>query len=429
LLRQRRAPELASLVEDPQIGPPLDREGKVAIVVSHQPTLLSYTGVYAQFFLADFIAQRLARGRDVRVIYLSLDGDDSRDRRIRTAHLPLPVSPTGSLPISLPVPHNRIAVSQFGIPAPTDGLIEHWLEQVAGGLARCADLVPSKQSELLRSIHLIRTRLENLVPQSSVSFSDWATSVLHGFLKPFLRSSFEVRTMSGLVREHREVFGRLLRSWPDVRRSARVAVEALEQGDIGPISAGILGEDPAWMVCWKCKSRTSVSAGLALRLLDGTSFDCPSCNEPQGELGSDACVIPKVLLEDLFMQEALNPALVLTYAGSAEHVVVGEWTRSMTLARPSSLYTWHPRQILGSAIEAASLSLARESQRYPGALSSLSRIAGGRDSLLHALSHPASSDLALRWTHHLARKPLTEPVVAPGADSHDILELVGCGEW
>jgi hypothetical protein len=400
--------------------------GQLAIVVSHQPTLLSYTGVYAQFFLADFIAQELSSGRDARVIYLSLDGDDARDRRIRTAHLPLPVSATGSLPISLPVSRHHSGVSQFGIPAPTDGLIEHWLERIAGGLARCADLVPTQRTELLESIRLIRTRLESLLPPTATSFSSWSTSVLVGFLQPFLRSSVEVQTMSSLARDNREVFSRLLRCWPDVRRSAREAVKALEQINIGPASAGILGEEPAWMVCWRCHVRTSVCAGTALRLLEGTPFHCPYCNELQGEPGPDACVIPKVLLEDLFMQEALDPAIVLTYAGSAEHVVVGEWTSRKALARPSRIYTWHPRQLLGSAIEAASLSLAREPQRYPGAQDSLSRIVAGRDSLLHALSHPGSSDLGTRWKDHFARYSLSEPVAACATASPALLERLGC---
>lgn len=394
----------------------IERGGRI-IVVSHQPTLLSYTGVFAQFILAHFLAAELAaaEGRAAAVIYLCLDADEAFDRRVRTAHLPMPGAQGGTLSIGAGLAKAFRGRVQCMVPAQDPTMVFSWTETLSGGFGHCASLVPHRRAELLSARDLMIERLSLLFARATAgasNFADLSRTLLLDFVRQITGNPTLFLRLTSLVKSGRDTFRNLLVNFEKVRSASLEASALLEARDIRLRSQQVLSREAAWLVCGRCGRRTSLGAETALKLIDNDCVQiCNSCGGDVRRDHSSGWLVPRVLLEDLLGVAFTDASLVLTYAGSAEHVALTQWTCPKVLGRESPIYTWHPRHHLGDAIENSAIDLCTGGLVQSNAVDALRLSWNGRDSLLRCLGLLNLAEYGRSWQNFLTAGSLNDPMI------------------
>jgi len=393
--------------------------GEPIVVVSHQPTLFPYSGVYVQFLLAEAVISHLREqhGCDPVLIYLCLDADDTFDRRIKTAHLPMPTAGRGSLALSVPLDGKWRGRAQFAVPAPSEAASSSWLKSIDGAFAQLGQVagrayrgeILAARSRILAEVGRLVARVHAVEPQN---FADSAASLMLHFVQTLLTEPVIVVRMTDLVYHGWAAFMHLLSGWEDVQSAALQQIASLRtvNVEIGSGSAS----DPAWDVCGSCGLRRAVSLEDARLLAAQGAFDQRTCTHGVGgepPVALYPTLLPRVLLEDLLTVALTDAALILTYAGSAEHVVIADHTVPCMLGRPSPIFTCHPRQVLACTVERIALTLLREGRRTAESLEALGRAVNGRDPLLHCLGDVPPSDHARAWRTHFTDRTLADTMV------------------
>lgn len=394
-------------------------DGEPIVVVSHQPTLFSYSGVYVQFLLAEAVIAHLREQHrcDPVLIYLCLDADDAFDRRIKTAHLPMPTAGRGSLALSVPLDGKWRGRAQFAAPAPSEAVSSRWLESIDGAFAQLGQFagrahrgeILAARTRIVAEAGRLLERVQTAQPQN---LADSAASLMLHFVQTLLAEPVIAVRMTDLVYDGWDAFMDLLSRWEDVQSAALQQIASLRtvNVEIGSGSAN----DPAWAVCGSCGLRRALSVGDARLLAAQGTSDRRTCMHGVG--GEPPMVrypplLPRVLLEDLLAVALTDAALILTYAGSAEHVVIANHTVPRILGRPSPIFTYHPRQVLACTVERVALTLLREGRRAAESLDAVRRAVNGRDPLLHCLGDVPPSDHARAWRTHFTNRMLTDTMV------------------
>jgi hypothetical protein len=420
LLEALRADNRESIGSSKSISEAVDaieRGGRV-VVVSHQPTMLPYTGVFAQFFLAHLMAAKLGaiEGRPAAVVYLCLDSDDAFDRRIKTAHVPTPAAHGGRLSISAAIGDSFVGSVQCRVPPLDSDSIVSWISAIRGSFGRCVYLAPHRRSELLTARDLVTERLSRLFGNAIAhanNFADLSRSILLDFVEEVTGTRTLFLRLTTAVANGQDTFRNLLGQFDKIHSSAIEASAMLGAHDIQLRSQGLVSTEAAWLICDACGRRSSLDTETALRLMDEPATKtCNWCGADVTPDHSPGWLVPRILVEDLFGAAFTDASLVLTYAGSAEHVLLTQWTSPEVLGRPSPIYTWHPRHQLGDVIEKTAIDLCtRFGSARADAVEALRLSWNGRDSLVHCLGTPRLLDYGNSWRTFLATEPLNDPMI------------------
>ena len=400
------------------------QRGDPIIVVSHQPTLFTYSGVYVQFVLADVIISILRERKSANpvLIYLCLDADDAFDRRIKTAHLPMPSSERGTLPLTMPLRTSLRGRPQCAVPPPDESVLAAWMRQIEGAFANLVGLVPQYREPLLSASTRTRIQMLQLFEDSGaaeqLSFADTAAAVFLIFAQKITKAPIIMVRMTELIRHGWLALQQLLGKWHELQSAVNMRVLALQKIGVSVRSGSIVGTEPAWAICRNCAMREPVNLEQAQVLADegpDYSIACKQCGASSGGARYPG-LMPRVVLEDLLGVLLTDAAVELTYAGSSEHVLIADWTIPELLRLPSPIFTSHPKQVLGGAVEQAALFL-RDGVHRETALRSLQAAVNGRDPFLHSLADVSPSEHASAWTAHFRHEHISVPMILRNTDT------------
>lgn len=382
--------------------------GAPIIVVSHQPTLLAYTGVWGQFELAKRLGQYV-QGRHPVILFLSLDGDDSSDRRIHSAHYPSSLCQRGSLPLSSPYSSRAYRnIPQFLTPNLGQEHLTQWFNRILGVLGRESRAVGISQNQRRIRLNKIFDQLRTIADDTS-TMAKFNTALLMHFADVSINDVVLPISMTKLCLAGKEQLHYLLSQWDAILTAASQGASILTNAGF-TIHSSTMTSAPyaAWGVCANCHQRVRLTAQDAINYEGKLSYHgCEprtSRVSPNGPVRLDdleTIVLPRVLIEDLLPTLTIAPLLSLTYSGSAEHIVVGQWTSKYLFGRPAPSFTSRPLQPLYGDV-ATSMKNLNAKQFPEGVIArddryAAARIMYGRESLLYAMFHKANA-YALRWT-------------------------------
>lgn len=390
------------------------KSGAPVIVISHQPTMFPYSGVYIQFFLAEYILKRLKdiNGVEAIVVYLCLDSDDAFDRRIKTAHFPCPVSRNGSIPISYELSKKYRNCPQFAVPFANTGYKIKWKNSILGALNLLASEIPDYVQDIKTAKENLSFYFDNILEETfsllPENFSDFSLSILMRFLREVLDIPVIPLRFSDLFSTGKRAVIPILERWEEI---SDLGTEFLGRCNLQ--NKGLFSIKPMWAVCKRCKNRNSLSFTYALDALSSTklNFECSRCDSALCEIDKDFSLMPKVIIEDLMGPIFTSATLVLTYAGSTEHLVFSNAINENVLSGKASIFTWHPKQYLGTIFDKASICLYQRGVKKNASKLSLLKNLEGRDPLLCLFVDDVANKIKTEWMQHFSSNSLNMRMV------------------
>ncbi|EKD64436.1 MAG: hypothetical protein ACD_50C00389G0004 [uncultured bacterium] len=391
----------------------IDAGGPV-VVISHQPTIFPYSGVYVQFLLADFLVRKLkaSYGLNTSIIYLCLDSDDAFDRRIKTAHFPFPVARKGSVPISYEMYKFCRNVPQFCVPYIDNGYRNNWKKSILGAFDLLASFLPNMKIEIRNAKKKFDFFFDELFEETTMlkpeSFSDFSLSIIMGFVKKIIDTPVIPLRYSDLFNVGRQEVVSALKRWKDIVRTGR---QLLNKYNLEKIS--IFDSYPTWGICKRCYFRNSITYDQALEALSGNKINvkCERCLTTFCELDVDFLIMPKVILEDILGVVFTGANLVLTYAGSTQHVVLSNSIIENVFKKKSPIFTWHPKHFLGTVLDKSCVELLQRDIKGDSSLLALQRATEGRDTLLYLFDESVIQRMKKGWGEHFLDRKLSDRMV------------------
>jgi len=365
--------------------------GAPIVLVPHQPIALAYTALWGQFVLADRIKRHLGSPKAVS-IYLVCDMDDATDPRIRCSHYPSALARDGSISLSFDYGRHRMRnVPQLMTPPVSFATIDRWLTAIDTIIRRESASHLGRGSQLIRRLGGLSESLKSLAA-STESAAEFNATLLTRFVGTLVEPPLALR-MSTIYAAAADDLADYIRAWPVIAHAAGKASALLEGLGISIGSPELRKPTyPTWQVCQRCNRKVpsrldEVYSEHSLspeHVCEGAALSW----QTRWERASGP--IPRVIIEDLFLFGALAPILTLTYIGSAEHVVIAQFTSEEIFGVAAPAYTSQPCQPYYGAdprIDAYQTSRARSAR---------ARIESCRESIIYAMVHKVDSE-GLFW--------------------------------
>lgn len=390
------------------------RSDAVRLRFAHQPDLLPYRGVMAQFVHLNAIQERLAEDHDQQScqLYFVVDHDISSTQQFRATHFPDPFDNQGLKSLSLSFSNNEMESIMESVPSPDCTVIQDWINTIRDLAVlhnshvdpeNAHGLHPDRISE---NVEFIRELLDVDGARSVAEFNMIVTSRIVNDVLGLPTLFVPLSSFSGPLIPHYEY---LLSQWSAIRECGRsVACRLADEGV--QLSANLIENTqkvPVWHLCPSCDARLRVTEDGDGKL-ECTQY-CHACgtvvDESFGTMdepdlsGYEDRIAPRVIMDNLLDVNGFDVAGGVGYESSVEHALLTHGiAREMGWSVPVECY-WRPSGLLGSPTEAVAKAKLSSTAGSEEAQRALELIYNGRATVCYDLVFEGENALN-QWKRH-----------------------------
>lgn len=386
------------------------RGGASFLLLAHQPVLFPYEAVVLNYTLLHSIAE-LIQPNPPCIIHLVMDTDGADERAFHRIKYPAASMRQGFTTLRADVGAHWTGWTCNALCAPRQDTLIKTLDDIAAVTRqewRMADgrRFNARSIEPLRdTFHAANLRGPLLTTFMINIMADYAWSYLRIpviFMRYSAILQYSGNAIAGLV-ENRHQYHAALSS-------------AVDDAELGRKLVPESPDDLFWRHCSHCWTRSSFSG-------DGhVEHHCLYHPQSHGYGGpashpAQLSIVPKVLLEDIFLRTCISPLGIVSYRGGYGHTAVSAGAlKALGRQQPETL-TWGSGWLSDGPIEA----LHARDRAAPGAQRALELIHSGRASMLYAWMH-ASADAKRLHLQSLIKSALPEQTVLSRSQEREAAE-------
>jgi hypothetical protein len=377
------------------------RDGAPFILIAHQPVLFPYEAVVLNYALLHSIAG-FVRPTPPCIIHLIMDTDGADERAFHRTKYPTASTKQGFITLRADAGAHWTGWTCNALRAPDSGALARILDDLTAAVQREWRLAGGRRFNCER-LEQIRFSLQaasargNLLTTFMINIlADYAWTYL-GIPIVFVRYSAVLRSGDAFIAElaaDRHQYHALLRATEDAMGSTQKLV---------PESADHL----FWTHCSRCWTRRTFSSNECI------DHECVHHAQSHRQRGhgnqrSAISIVPKVLMEDIFIRTCLKPLAIVNYRGGQAHAAVAvETLKALGRPQPPTL-TWGSGWLSDGPIEL----LHARGGSAPGKQGALDLIHSGRASMLYAWSHADAEAKLLHFQSLLQSEVIGKPIPA-----------------